>query len=87
MDHPAENRTHWTDGVASGTVGMLGFSGTLVATRVAVSEFSPLTVTSSRIVIAGVLGFLFLLCFKKLKVPERRFIPSILVMGLGLAVG
>lgn len=87
MNHQTENQTQWANGVASGSIGMLGFSGTLVATRVAVSDFSPLTVTSSRIVIAGILGFIFLISVKKLKVPEKRFIPSILVMGLGLAVG
>lgn len=66
---------------------MLGFSGTLVATRVAVGEFSPFSVTCARIVIAGVLGAATLFLTGKLTLPDRKFLPSILVMGLGLAVG
>lgn len=78
---------HWSSGVVLGTIGMLGFSGTVVATRVAVFDFSPLTITSSRIVIAGILGALFLMVIRKLQLPDRRLVPSIIVMGTGLAIG
>lgn len=77
----------WTQGVVLGGLGMLGFSGTLVATRVAVFDFSPSTITCARIVIAGILGFCFLAATGQLKLPEKRMIGGIVLMGLGLAVG
>lgn len=82
-----DEKTHWTDGVLPGCLGMLGFSGTLVATRVAVFDFSPLTITCARIVMAGFLGLAFLAFSGKLRLPDKRLLPSIVMMGLGLAVG
>ncbi len=82
-----EKTSHWTDGVLLGFLGMLGFSGTLVATRVAVSDFSPLTVTCARIVMAGGLGFAFLCISGNLRLPRKHLLPGIILMGLGLAVG
>ena len=78
---------HWSAGVAFGLIGMLGFSGTLVATRMAVADLSPLAITCARIVIAAVLGAITLISTGAVRIPERRFIPGILWMGLGLAVG
>ena len=78
---------NWKDGVLFGVLGMLGFSGTLVATKVAVSDFSPLTITSGRIVIAAVLAAVTLVVLGKTRLPEKRFIPGLIWMGLGLAVG
>lgn len=83
----SDRNSRWTDGVLLGCLGMLGFSGTLVATRVAVVDFSPLTITCARTVIAGFLGFAFLAFSGTLRLPDKRLLPSIIVMGLGLAVG
>ena len=80
-------QTNWKGGVLFGVLGMLGFSGTLVATKVAVSDFSPLTITSGRIVIAAVLAAVTLVVLGKTRLPEKRFIPGLIWMGLGLAVG
>ena len=44
------------DGWGSGLLGVLIFSGSLPATRVAVSDFTPLFLTSARAVIAALLG-------------------------------
>ena len=66
---------------------MLGFSGTLAATRVAVAGFSPLQITCARIVMAGLLGAAYLLLTNRLALPARKHVVSILLMGLGLAVG
>ena len=77
----------WRDGVLFGVLGMLGFSGTLVATRVAVHDFSPLAITSGRIVIAAVLAAMTLVILGKTKLPERRLLPGLISMGLGLAIG
>lgn len=77
----------WTVGVLFGFLGMLGFSGTLVATRVGVEEVSPLVITAARIVIAAMLGGLYLLLFARARMPSRRQRMSLIVMGIGLAVG
>lgn len=77
----------WTVGVFFGFVGMLGFSGTLAATRVAVADFSPLAITCGRIVVAGILGGATLCLTGRTALPERRHLFAIAVMGLGLAVG
>lgn len=76
-----------TAGILYGTIGMLGFSGTLVATRVAVADFSPLSITCARIVIAAVLSGITLLVLCQHRLPKTHLLPSILWMGLGLAVG
>lgn len=82
-----ETRAHWSDGVALGCLGVLAFSGTLPATRVAVPEFGPTIITLARIDIAAVLGLIALALTGALRWPERRHVPGILVTGLGLAVG
>ncbi|AEI94835.1 MULTISPECIES: DMT family transporter [Roseobacter] len=79
--------TNLSAGIFFGVLGMLGFSGTLVATRTAVFDFSPLDITSARIVMAGLLGAIFLVLSRQTRFPERRFVLPIIVMGLGLAVG
>ena len=80
-------KSNLTSGVAFGLIGMLGFSGTLVATRAAVIGLTPVTITSGRIVIAGMLAIFTLIYTRKLKLPERHFIAPIFWMGLGLAIG
>ena len=78
---------NFPSGVAFGLLGMLGFSGTLVATKAAVAGFSPITITSARIVIAAVLAWLTLSLLNKRRLPARRLMFSIIWMGLGVAVG
>lgn len=84
MSKPIASRSA---GVVLGILGMLGFSGTLVTTRVAVADFTPLDITCARIVMAGGLGAAYLFLTDQRAPPERRFLLPILVMGLGLAVG
>ena len=74
-------------GIVFGFLGMLGFSGTLVATRVAVTDFSPFDITLARIVMAGLLGTVFLVLTRGSARLQRRHILPLLIMGLGLAVG
>jgi drug/metabolite transporter (DMT)-like permease len=71
----------WTDGLLLGAAGVIGFSGTVPATRVAAPVFGPVTLTFARIVIAAVLGTV------TLAVGGRRHLAGLLAMGLGLAVG
>jgi drug/metabolite transporter (DMT)-like permease len=77
----------WTDGVFFGCLGVLCFSGTAPATRVAAPVFGATTLTFARVVIAAVLGVITLSLLRRLRWPGRRLLPGLLVMGLGLAGG
>lgn len=66
---------------------MLCFSGTAPATRVAGPVFGATNLTAARILIAAVLGVLFLGLTGQLRWPGRRLVPSLVVAGLGQAVG
>jgi drug/metabolite transporter (DMT)-like permease len=70
-----------------GGLGVLAFSGTLPATRIAVPAFGPAIITGARIEIAAVLGLLTLALTRQWRLPDRRHWPGILWTGLGLAVG
>jgi drug/metabolite transporter (DMT)-like permease len=74
-------------GLLFGALGMLAFSGTLPATRLAVPAFGPTVLTCSRIVIAAALGAITLLLWKVPCLPTRRHLAGIIWTGLGLAVG
>lgn len=74
-------------GVVLGVLGMLGFSGTLAATRIAVADFTPFDITLARIVMAGLLGTAFLAATGRALWPPRQYLLSLLIMGLGVAVG
>lgn len=84
---PETPRRQWSDGLLLGSLGVLAFSGTLPATRAAVSSFSPLILTCARIEIAAALGVLTLLITRQWRFPEKWHLPGILWMGFGLAVG
>lgn len=74
------------DGWSSGLIGVIIFSGSLPATRVAVSGFSPLFLTSARAVIAALLAAALLLVLRQQK-PERRELLSLGVVASGVVVG
>ena len=73
-------------GWVNGFVGVLIFSGSLPATRVAVMDFDPTFVTSARAAIAGLLGLAMLLVFRQ-KRPERGDLLSLVIVALGVVVG
>lgn len=73
-------------GWSSGLLGVLIFSGTLPATRVAVATFDPVFVTFARAAIAGVLAALILLVLRQPR-PARRDNRALLVVALGVVVG
>lgn len=74
------------DGWGSGLMGVIIFSGSLPATRVAVSDFSPLFLTSARAVIAALLAAALLLALRQSK-PKRTDLPSLAIVALGVVVG
>lgn len=73
-------------GWASGLLGVLIFSGSLPATRVAVATFDPIFLTLARAAIAGVLAALILLILRQSR-PAHGDMRALLVVALGVVVG
>jgi drug/metabolite transporter (DMT)-like permease len=77
----------WSAGLGAGALGVLCFSGTAPATRVAEPAFGAVTVTAARIVIAAILGLGLLSRTGGRRWPARTHLRTTIVMGSGLAVG
>ena len=75
-----------TSGWINGFLGVLIFSGSLPATRVAVMGFDPVFLTVARAAIAGLLALCLLLAFKA-KRPDRSHIIPLAIVALGVVVG
>lgn len=73
-------------GWGSGMLGVIIFSGSLPATRIAVSEFTPIFLTSARAAIAAMLGALILLIRRQPKPTKADLLPLSLV-AIGCVVG
>lgn len=73
-------------GWVSGLIGMVIFSGSLPATRLALNGFPPLFLTSGRAVIAALLGAALLALGRAVR-PGRGDLPSLAVVALGVVVG
>lgn len=73
-------------GWINGFLGMLIFSGSLPATRLAVMDFDPVFLTVARAAIAGILALGLLLVFREKK-PARNDLASLVVVALGVVVG
>lgn len=74
------------DGWGSGLLGVIIFSGSLPATRVAVGGFSPLFLTSARAIIAALLGALLLLALRERR-PARADLVPLAVVAVGVVIG
>jgi drug/metabolite transporter (DMT)-like permease len=83
----AASSTAWHAGVAWGAAGVLCFSGTAPATRVAAPAFGPETLTFARILIAALLAAAWLALTRESPLPGRTDLPPLALMGLGLAIG
>jgi drug/metabolite transporter (DMT)-like permease len=75
-----------TNGWFNGFLGVLIFSGSLPATRLAVMDFHPLFLTVCRAAIAGVLAGVLLLIFRQQRPIKSDFVPLLLV-ALCVVVG
>src|SRR3954468_8986055 len=75
-----------TDGWGSGLLGVIIFSGSLPATRIAVGGFAPLFLTSARAVIAALLGATLLWALRQ-KRPAAGDLGSLAIVALGVVVG
>jgi drug/metabolite transporter (DMT)-like permease len=74
------------DGWGSGLIGVIIFSGSLPATRVAVGGFEPVFLTCARAVIAAILG-VALLAARQQKRPAMSDLGSLIIVALGVVVG
>lgn len=75
-----------TQGWINGFIGVMIFSGSLPATRVAVLEFDPVFLTVARATLAGILALCMLLLFKEQR-PARHQLLSLLIVAIGVVVG
>lgn len=75
-----------TNGWINGFLGVLIFSGSLPATRLAVMDFNPLFLTVCRATIAGLLAGALLLIFRQQR-PIRSEIVPLLLIALCVVVG
>ena len=73
-------------GWGSGLLGVIIFSGSLPATRVAVGGFSPLFLTSARAVIAAMLGVGLLAAMRQSR-PRAADLVPLLIVSVGVVVG
>lgn len=75
-----------TKGWIYGFIGVLIFSGSLPATRVAVGELDPYFLTVFRAAIAGLLSVLVIMILRA-KRPEKSDILSLIIVTLGVVIG
>ncbi len=73
-------------GWGSGFVGVLVFSGSLPATRLAVADLPPLFLTSARAVIAALLGAALLFALRQPR-PARGDLGPLVIVALGVVAG
>ena len=73
-------------GWINGLIGVVIFSGSLPATRVAVMQFDPVFLTVARAAIAGCLALCLLLAFRE-KRPGSRDLLSLIIVALGVVLG
>ncbi len=73
-------------GLFNGLLGVIIFSGSLPATRVAVAQLDPIFLTLARSAIAGLLGLSLLLVFKQ-KRPAAADAMPLAIVALGVVVG
>ncbi|MHA7610394.1 DMT family transporter [Elizabethkingia meningoseptica] len=73
-------------GWINGFIGVLLFSGSLPATKVAVMEMSPYFVSTARASIAGVLALAVLIIFKE-KLPAKQQIIPLMLVSIGAVIG
>ncbi len=74
-----------TQGWLNGLVGVVIFSGSLPATRLAVMEFDPLFLTGARAVLAALLAAGLLLAGRQ-RQPARQDLVSLVLVALGCVV-
>ncbi|MEI2274566.1 DMT family transporter [Sphingobacterium sp. ML3W] len=78
--------TESSNGWLNGLLGVIIFSGSLPATRIAVLDLDPFFVTVARASIAGLLALIVLLINKE-KLPQKTQFLSLGIVALGVVIG
>lgn len=73
-------------GLLNGLIGVVIFSGSLPATRLAVAEFDPVFLTVARATIAALLALCLLVLLRKRR-PARHQLAPLAIVALGVVVG
>lgn len=73
-------------GWGSGLAGVIIFSASLPATKIAVGDFTPLFLTSARAVIAAFIGAGLLFLFREKK-PQKDDLVSLTIVAFGVVIG
>lgn len=74
------------NGGGLGLAGVTIFSGSLPATRIAVSAFDPLVLTCLRALLAGLIALVILRSLR-VKIPARVHLPGLLLVMGGVVIG
>lgn len=77
---------HTQKGWMNGMLGVLIFSGSLPATRLAVEDLNPVFLTVCRAAIAGIVAILLLTAYRQ-KRPQAEDIMSLVIVSLGVVIG
>lgn len=83
---PLDTLDNSTQGWINGFIGVVIFSGSLPATRLAVMEFDPVFLTMIRATLAALLGLCLLWLFKE-KRPTRQQWAPLVIVALGVVIG
>ena len=75
-----------SEGWGSGLLGVIIFSGSLPATRIAVGGFTPLFLTSARAVVAALLAAALLFALGQRR-PEAADLGSLAIVAVGVVIG
>ncbi|WP_296256270.1 MULTISPECIES: DMT family transporter [unclassified Pseudomonas] len=85
--HPQHRRQDQTaGGWINGLIGVVIFSGSLPATRIAVQEFAPVFLTVARASIAGIVALCVLLLLRH-TCPARHQLLALCIVALGVVIG
>ena len=90
MEHastlPQRSTQKASSGWINGLIGVIIFSGSLPATRIAVQDFSPVFLTVARASIAGAVALCMLWLLKEQR-PARNQLLPLCIVALGVVVG
>ncbi|MDQ4135319.1 MAG: DMT family transporter [Pseudomonadota bacterium] len=84
--HTDSSLSPLASGWLNGLLGVVIFSGSLPATRVAVLDFDPLFLTFARAAIAGLSGLVLLWLFEP-RHPKRADLAPLVIVAAGVVVG
>lgn len=90
MERASKSETGTDDNSArgwiNGLIGVVIFSGSLPATRLAVLEMDPVFLTVARATIAGLIALVLLVLFKEQR-PSRHQMLSLVIVAFGVVLG